>query len=358
MLNTFGEALEDAKKENQKIGLLLGNGFSQECCFVNNFSDQKSFSYVSLLEIVSKQNITSSVTVGELFDILETKDFEHVLRKLNDAKICQNITRLFHGRKDADFHSVCDHAISKVRESLIDAIRKMHPDHQYERISKVSYKACADFIRNFDRVFTVNYDLLLYWAQMNDKELSDDFADCFCNKINEKIFFDSKLCANIFSRKNTLPHPIYYLHGALHLFTQLEQNEVPYKITAPQEEGKHLLENIKNEVKKNCLPLYVSEGEASHKLSVIYNNPYLKRCYDALLNKMEGVIFTYGISFEHDEHIINALKGNKRLKKIYLGVYDEKPAYFNKLREKFGKGDEVILYDSRDVYPWGKGEHS
>ena len=50
----------------------------------------------------------------------------------------------------------------------MEAIAENHPDHPFE-IEKEQYAKCKQFLLNFDRIFTVNYDLLLYWAVMQSE---------------------------------------------------------------------------------------------------------------------------------------------------------------------------------------------
>ena len=56
-----------------------------------------------------------------------------------------------------------------LREVLVRAIAENHPAHPGE-IDIEQYQHCRHFLSHFHTIYTVNYDLLLYWAIMQDLE--------------------------------------------------------------------------------------------------------------------------------------------------------------------------------------------
>ena len=98
----------------------------------------------------------------------------------------------------------------QVRDALTDAISRSHPDLP-EDVGDEALDACADFLVKFNNVFTLNYDLLLYWASL--RKVPFPFKDGFGREGNTP---DSHL---VFLQAQTKGNFIYFLHGALHLTT-------------------------------------------------------------------------------------------------------------------------------------------
>ena len=158
---TFAEALDEARRF-KKQHLLLGNGFSIAC-------RPNIFLYGKLYENADFSKL--SPTAKFAFEALATQDFERVIKALRDAqKILSaygapsSLTETL--QKDAD----------GLRELLVETIASSHPAWPGE-ITEQEYKYCREFISNFDNIYTFNYDLLLYWAQMHTEEGKDPLSD-------------------------------------------------------------------------------------------------------------------------------------------------------------------------------------
>lgn len=138
--------------------LLIGNGFSQA------FSEK--FGYKALREKAPLTSLTPGVTKDDLFDHAGTNDFETVIRTLEHAAELHDLydkngtlrTRL---REDAEL----------VKKGLVDALVAIHPSSAAE-IKPTKYAPARSFLSNFSVVFTLNYDLLLYWAINQQASLS------------------------------------------------------------------------------------------------------------------------------------------------------------------------------------------
>ena len=102
---------------------------------------------------------------------------------------------------------------------MIAIVKKVHPDHFYKiNISEKAIEQIIKELSKYKKIFTTNYDLILYWIIMKNQDNSDDnFLDFFWNKYN-----DSRCCFDVNNTKilkfNEGKPRIYYLHGALHLF--------------------------------------------------------------------------------------------------------------------------------------------
>lgn len=104
------------------------------------------------------------------------------------------------------------------------------------------------------------------------------------------------------------------------------------------------------------IPLCITESSPGHKLDRIFKNQYLTHCYQSLLN-CEGSLFTFGVSFENDDHILNAIKSNKKIKTVYVGVQEDNQLPLQKI-ETVLKRKRVVGYNSTHTCPWGSPESS
>ena len=56
----------------------------------------------------------------------------------------------------------------KVRRSLINAVKDVHPNH--DEIA-TTLKNVGEFVNHFSNVFSLNYDLTLYWASIQENSI-------------------------------------------------------------------------------------------------------------------------------------------------------------------------------------------
>ncbi len=307
---TFKEALEEAKEEQKPISILLGNGFSMACL---KACERDSFSYTSLFDEVKDELLIDEKlnSIGKLFDLLKTKNFEIAIREIE--KIAPLIEYFFDKNKSDFVLENINPYSEKIKEFFLLAVKKTHPNQN--ELKKI-FNTCGEFLRNFGNIFTLNYDLFLYWGLADQNLLGDPFNDGFCrpDSVGEICFWSES-----FEGQN-----IFYLHGALHIFSENCPHlkiQTTYKL---KNTGfKKLTEHIDKKMKEGYLPLYVSEGDPISKLNKITTNHYLKKCYDAL-RKHEGILFTYGVSFENDAHVLSAI-GESKLSKLFIGRYNNNP---------------------------------
>ncbi|MGL5793951.1 MAG: DUF4917 family protein, partial [Waterburya sp.] len=147
VLLTFDEAIEKSKCYGKRH-LLLGNGFSIAC-------RKDIFCYDKLFEQADFTSLSPSIK--KTFDNLGTTDFEYVIKSLRDsAKIISAY------RDDLKTAKQMMDDAENIKELLVKTIAKSHPDRPTD-IKKTEYIACQNFLRHFDNIYTLNYDLLLYW---------------------------------------------------------------------------------------------------------------------------------------------------------------------------------------------------
>ena len=323
-LLTFSEALEESSMGNRIA--LLGNGFSVAW-------DPQIFSYKSLKENAERLSEKTAV----LFDELGTVDFEEVINAYRYAgKVC-NVFSISN-----NFQTMSD----EVREVLINTIADCHPDLP-SRISEVEFKNCIKFLSNFNGIYTLNYDMLLYWVTMYDMFPEGDRKSILKNVKDGFAYNDQ----SFLNWDNGIKTDIRYLHGALHIFESdiivklnYNQSNIPLK-----EQFINLLQHEKR------YPLFVAEGSYREKLTRIRNSGYLTSSLNSLRKKgspnRPDSMFTFGVSFsKNDRHVFEAIGVNK-VQKLYVGIYGNIDSVENKKLIDNAKKVEQIRQDSKSKYP-------
>ncbi|MDC5819257.1 DUF4917 family protein [Vibrio europaeus] len=300
--------------------LLLGNGFSI------GISDK--FHYWTLLDNVKKLGIKMYPHAQEIFDKVDTVNFEEVLRIIYHAYI-------------VNFYNLdaIKSLYLNVRKSLIEAVNASHVTYGGVPALNINTQ-----LRKFRSIYTTNYDLIPYWSVM--KSNSDSFCDFFWNKACVFNLSDT----TIIGAKSAL----YYLHGAIHL--QESPGGCTFKVIATQDTS---ISEIIDESGFKDTPLFISEGKSEFKLRRIRSNDYLNFCYNRL-SKAQGnfVIFGHSLSEDYDAHILSALKENNAEKiaiSVFTGMKDkDKSKFINEVQTYFhGSKKEVVFFDSSS-HPLGQ----
>ena len=277
--------------------LLLGNGFSIAC--------DKCFSYSSLFEYAKANGLSSRAAA--VFDRLGTNNFEGVMRLLDDGEWLAFHYGLLTG---TDRPMKAD--LDSVKSSLIASVAKTHPDHTH-KIATEAKNACIAFLESFHNIFTTNYDILLYWVEMEGLDRLKG-RDGFRQDVDG--FEDDYL---VFSEHVGGDKGLFFIHGALHLY--VEHGEVRKHTWSRS--GKSLIENVRDGLDAGRYPLFVAEGRAEHKLEQIQRSGYLSYCLGKL-ERIENAMVTFGLSFgESDDHISDALARNRKLSTLYVGLFGD-----------------------------------
>lgn len=265
---SFDEAV--TRTNGKDRALLIGNGFSIE-----------HFSYRTLLE---NAGFGEEDPLRALFQLLDTVDFESGMRALEDAAIVED--SYGNNAQAATFRQEAE----RLREGLVNAVRATHPGHREDIADRIP--SCVQFLKNFSAVFSLNYDLLLYWVQL---DIARDFKDGF--GLGEEHggfrgpFREAAYCN------------IYNVHGGLHLFRTAE-GDVEKQLMGASGVIDAIARTITHAKR---LPIYVAEGTSPKKMGKINSIPYLRHCYDQLGSR-EGMFFVYGHSADpNDAHIYRAL---------------------------------------------------
>ena len=338
---TFDDALEKAGSNKH---LILGNGFS-----VGLFP--KIFNYSKLSEAVERYPCLKDV-----FHKFRTKDYEYVMRKILDAK---DVLSMLEYKSAKGILDDLEKKYESLSYLLIETIANTHPDLP-NKILEDNYDSSCIFLNNFNKIYTFNYDLILYWILLKHKDNDN-------NKCNDGFGYltDSDKLTWQIGREQE--QNLYYLHGALHLFQDREclekytwiNTRVPIK------------EQVQKSIKNGKLPLFIAEGSQYQKKNRIQKNGYLARTFSSLkgVSQYGGNIFVYGHSLRDEddyvyEHMLDSYsKQTKKPLNIYVGYYndiDKKHmcSKFNKWNDEKCKDKNIhfYLFDSEKVTVWKKAQ--
>lgn len=310
---------EQIKKDYDNCPLLLGNGFSL------NFSARLLYSNLYENYI---QDCPDEIT--SLFEEFDSYNFEIILEHLESTeRVCKalgipqkQITR----NKDL------------IKEGLIDSINRIHPTPDEIRLEQI--KRVAEQIKDFDQIFTTNYDLFLYYLILESKKFGDYFY--FENREDDRF--------KLFNPGDALnTNHIYYLHGALFIFDK-SINTIKIK-----RDDNWLIQVITKEITKDNYPLFISEGTYKTKLKAIQSNNYLTYCFRNLQENKSSNLVVFGQSLsEQDLHIVHAIDEN--YENLAYGIrisvnkkMNEIKAELNRIRSLFKKTD-VEFFDSSTLF--------
>ena len=283
-----------ADLETQSWGsLLLGNGFS-----INIWS---RFGYKSLFDVAKGDDIQPSLDESsvELFKKLGTSNFEDVLRALYYARM---VDEQLNSPQQKEISAL----YSGIKNSLAGAVNYAHVPHGFTGLPAVNQA-----FRTFGSIFTTNYDLIPYWAIMQEDVWR--FRDLFWGDNNT---FDPNNTALVADRC-----VIYYLHGAIHLVELLDGKTK--KLTA---NGINSLSELFDLAHPEYFPLFISEGTSAGKLSRIKRNDYLRFAFEKF-QALDGnlVVLGHSLNKDYDQHLIDALSGSE-LTSMAIGVWPHQKA--------------------------------
>jgi hypothetical protein len=258
--------------------LLLGNGLS-----INIWSH---FAYSQLLEQADLKD-----SARQLFVDFGTTNFEAVLEALWHAE--RTLAAL--SRPTVAVNNLYNH----VQEQLVNAVHRVHVP--WESLLPTTLPQIATALGAYHTVFTLNYDLLTYWAVMAGSD-SASFGDFFWSHHNTFSLADSDLSAG---RTGLL-----YLHGGVHLW---QDSVTGYTGKWTRQPGRRLLSSLARNFEEipSRRPLFVSEGTSAQKMAVIRRSDYLSFARRCLIDDAGDTVI-FGASFgPQDKHVVEALNAGQ-----------------------------------------------
>lgn len=236
------------------------------------------------------------------------------MRRLKEASEINKLSDLPYEPLDAKYDAI--------KNALISTVRSVHLQH-----GGVDYhwmQAVSSELKSFKRIFTTNYDLLLYWIQGSEEFRG--FTDFFWSDGLRFYPFNTD--------KRSDRIEVYYLHGALFVFSlegkiyKLERSRV-----------NPLLDHIGGRMfLSRELPVFVSEGRFTEKMNSINQNPYLNFAFRAFGDMRSGLtVYGHSLNEEADQHILRSICSNDDLKSLAVSIYTPD-----------GRSDEALLSDMEE----------
>lgn len=350
---TFDNAIEHSARF-KKRHLLLGNGFSIAC-------RPKIFTYGSLFE---QADFSSAPRLPAVFEAVGTTDFEHVIKMLEDAS---RVVPVYSSEAVEAAKQMAVDA-EALKDILIQTVANNHPNIPNE-ITDEQFWACRRFLSHFlgdankdGKVYTLNYDLLLYWTLMHDDMGFDGPIDLAANDGFGRDEDTEPEYVNWMGESSAHGQRVHYLHGALHLFDAgAELQKYTWVNT-----GKPLLEQAREAMGADKFPLFVAEGKSNQKLAKIKHSAYLHHSYKSFSAQMaqrNDALFIFGHSLaENDQHILKKIARGK-IGQIYVGLYGDPESLANKQIRSAAtalahlRDDklqlEVAFFDAASAQVWG-----
>ena len=339
-LLTFEEAKQRAGRYSKRH-LLLGNGFSIAC-------RPNVFVYKRLFEQADFSKLSPSAR--KAFDLLGTSDFERVIRMLNDsAKI-----GTAYGMATSTVKQMQQDALD-LKELLVQTIAHSHPERPTE-ISDDEYKHCRSFLDNFHTIYSLNYDLLLYWTMMHGE--NSTFDDGFrTSRDDVEEGWESDYV--VWEPGQSHGQKTWFLHGALHIFDSgIEVQKYTWNRT-----GVRLIKQTRDALSKDLFPLFVAEGTSDEKLERIRHSDYLAKAYRSF-EAIQYCLFIHGHSLaENDEHFLRVIERGK-LEHLFVGLHGDVNSAGNKriirrasrMAENRRAGRKLVIdfYDSDTANVWSE----
>ncbi|MBV6690055.1 DUF4917 family protein [Xanthomonas euvesicatoria pv. physalidis] len=310
--------------------LMLGNGAS--------IAVSPKFSYGSLLGHARSSKLLAD-DVERLFHFFKTTDFELVLRIVWQASNVNQSLEI----ADSRTHE----AYVGVRDCLIQSVQSIHPEFDQVR---GHLPAIYQFLKHFDTVASLNYDLIVYWASMYGYQQDDQHAikDCFGGG---GLFQDDwrRLRTPIGQQRSTTL--LFYPHGNLALCRdRVEQEFKMYRNDAD------LLQSILTYWRsEQVVPLFVSEGISEKKVTAIKNSYYLSTVYREVLACQRETLVIYGWGLgEQDIHLLRRMR-DTGIRRVAVSVYGGDHNYCNRvfpiIQDALG-AVRVEFFDSQSVGCW------
>ncbi|MBB3180988.1 DUF4917 family protein [Variovorax sp. Sphag1AA] len=324
---TFDEAWETLP-DGVRPAILLGNGFSRAW-------DNDIFDYSSLFQAANFEGRDAEIRA--LFDRLGTWDFEAVMRSLVSSQIVGEVYGF-----DPSLITAIKGDQEILKRALLAAVSKSHPDLP-DKVNATQFRAVKTFLSSFGQIFTVNYDLLMYWARNQTVDPIWQTDDGFRQGRLWKGFGTQQ--------------EVHFLHGGLHIY---EHPEGVKKHAYTGEIGGGIVGQVRSNLEETPprFPLFVAEPNHERKKQRIDRSPYLSFCLRALGN-VDEPIFILGHSMdENDFHIFDAIKRSQS-QQIFVSVHGDENSLSNSRLKANAMAylsstlTKVDFFDASTAKPWG-----
>ncbi|HEM0348702.1 TPA: DUF4917 family protein [Legionella pneumophila] len=324
-----------------KPSILLGNGF-------NGALKAYIGSNVDLgYETISRNVLLLSNHQGDglskfLIKNQHENDLELLLSILENSIQCLKSSIDDYCICTKNFKEIISEHKKNLKEYVINTFTNynFHPKYQSIFVGN-NVDQCAKNLEKFDRIFTINYDLILYWLLNNKKLLIETnkngevvygkFRDGFtarneCKPYNKNT---KKPYENLFGFPATNNKTnVFFLHGALHL---IQKDGYTYKVIRGGSKSHLNLIRLRKVLLKDYEEfdnLIVFNATSYEKIKNIYSNVYLEMAYDKIITTSNDIVI-YGvnildseeknISLGNDAHLWRRLI-NSKSHRLIIGI--------------------------------------
>lgn len=320
-VQTFQEALDSI---DESPSLLIANGFSQAW-------DYNVFNYINLLDKADFAD--RDLQLRGLFEKSGTYDFERIMDQLVSA---ERVLESY--RSDDEILSNIKSDQEVLKSALVAAVAETHPDLPND-ITDEQFVSVRSFLIQFSSIFSLNYDLLFYWAR-NKNDLEPEGYET-----DDGFRWPEVWCGHGTNQQ------VHFLHGGLHIFdtgTQIKKH------TFKAYEGVTIIEKVRQNLELGKFPLFVSEPSYEKKKEKIEHNPYLNYCFQSL-SELEGTLFIFGHSMdENDKHIFDQINKSK-VSKVFVSIYGDETTDENRRTIANARSfidSPVEFYESESTPVW------
>ena len=335
-----------ARTAGRRRNLLLGNGFS--------IAARTQFRYEALRSAADQIDYARGILGGH-----EGTNIEDLMASLLDA-----LETAYERDKIDDAHSI-EQQLAGLRRLLVDTVTLVHPGSSYA-MRHAELESCAAFLAPYigratvppGIVFTVNYDLLLYWTVVTFGARGPGRKLQFNDAFQGKSWLPERMGnANL---------SVVFLHGSLHIFdAEGRILRVRYEHgSAP----KNLITQIRERLAAKDLPVFVAEGNAERKLRHINANPYLREAlakFRFACRDPRDSLFTVGHSLSPQDGHLMDLVGRGTIGRVFVGAYGgrdstdgrravELACQWREMRESARRPAplEVCIFNSQECEIW------
>ena len=320
---TYDQVRTEMIDSGEACNLLIGNGFS--------------IAFDKMFGIDESDNDEAANWFVNLF-----------ASKVSLKRKANTVTKIKINKADID---------SNYRNVMFWQVARKHPE-DFRMIRSSEAASCIKFLRDYlcndGRIFTLNYDLLLYWAFVRNyfdggENIGQfELYDGFSSKEGNRLYWNPD---------DSGKQNIYYCHGALNL------NEDNANRCYRSKYDMLSIDSVKSSFfDRGKIPLIVSAKSSEEKENQINKNTYLQNCLDEI-KKLSGNLVILGLSLtQNDAHIIKALREAQQKNKlrIYYGFYTEDSLY-ETIKEISSVEPELEIYgyyDSSTAEIWRPGHKS
>lgn len=272
---------EDLADSEEWTGLLLGNGAS--------IAVHPAFRYDSLFEMARTDAVEHALQPEDiaLFDAFNTTNFEQILASLKTA------SRVLAALQAAE--PALRERYESIQRALFQAVHAVHVP--WLDVSNDVIPRLHDVLRDYSWAYSTNYDLLAYWASMQNGGAG--FIDFLWGTGTRFNALDVEPWTDHASWTK-----IVFPHGGIHL--RRLQGGGTRKVTSA---GGNLLAQFTAAFEDDETPLLISEGDSADKLRSINSSDYLSFALRALTEHHGGlVVFGHSLG-ESDDHIVRPIAG-------------------------------------------------